>query len=114
MDAGEFITGYLPQAPANSLVYLDPPYYDKGPGLYTNFYKNEDHKALAELIKTNINQPWILTYDDVDEIARLYEEYHQTKYFLNYSVNSKYKGKEILVYSNNIIPLISDNLEQCI
>ncbi|MFZ5352782.1 MAG: DNA adenine methylase [Bacillota bacterium] len=114
LDASEFIKSVLLHAPENSLVYLDPPYYKKGPGLYTNFYNDEDHKNLAESIKEYIRQPWILTYDSVEEISVLYEGYHQTEYFLNYSVSNKYKGKEILVYSNNIIPIVSSNLEQCI
>lgn len=114
MDAELFIKDYLPNAPTNSFIYLDPPYYKNGPGLYTNFYKDKDHENLAKAIKEYIRQPWILTYDNVEEIAQLYSEYHKMVYLLNYSVNNKYKGQEILVYSDDIIPIVSTNLRQCI
>lgn len=114
LDAGKFIKEILPSAPQKSFIYLDPPYYKKGPGLYTNFYQDEDHRDLADLIKNNIKHPWILTYDNVKEISTLYEEYYKTVYYLNYSVNNKYKGQEILVYSDIIIPIVSNSIEQCI
>jgi DNA adenine methylase len=111
MDAGDFICNNLNLIPNKALIYLDPPYYKKGPGLYTNFYNETDHKALSDLVKQNIKQPWIMTYDNVKEVSLLYKDYRQTKYFLNYSANNKYKGQEILIYSNNIIPLVSPNLK---
>lgn len=49
--------------PAHSLVNIDPPYFAKGPELYTSFYRKEDHATLAEAVRA-IKRPWILTYDD--------------------------------------------------
>ena len=114
MDAADLIENVLTTMPNKALVYLDPPYYKKGPGLYTNFYNNEDHTKLAKLVRENIRQPWIMTYDSVEEISELYSEYRQTRYFLNYSVSNKYKGQEILIYSDNLNPVVSMNLNQCI
>ena len=33
--------------PPNTLVYLDPPYYIKGKGLYMNYYNDQDHQDIA-------------------------------------------------------------------
>ncbi|WHH58268.1 DNA adenine methylase [Petroclostridium sp. X23] len=112
MDACNFITDYLPHVSKYALVYLDPPYYTKGPGLYTNFYKDKDHRELARLIRKTLRQPWIVTYDNVEEISQLYSGYYQTKYSLNYSVNNKYKGQEILICGDNLIPVVSPNLRR--
>lgn len=114
MDASEFIKNVLPKVSNYSLVYLDPPYYQKGPGLYTNFYNKEDHKYLSDSIKNHVKQPWIVTYDNVKEISNLYRNYRQSKYYLNYSANKSYTGQEILIYSDNIIPVVSPNLKYVI
>ena len=59
-----------------TFVYIDPPYYKKGPGLYTNFYNHEDHLSLSEIIKNSMkDKKWILTYDLSDEIFRMYQDY---------------------------------------
>ena len=49
------------------MVNIDPPYYAKGPELYTSFYQPEDHVNLARAVRS-IKQPWMVTYDDVPEI----------------------------------------------
>lgn len=33
-----------------SFIFFGPPYYSKGPGLYTNFYSHGDHVNLANAI----------------------------------------------------------------
>lgn len=53
------------------LVYLDPPYYQKGPVLYLNHFSHEDHKALRDSI-LNCSFPWVLSYDNHQEIVHLY------------------------------------------
>ena len=42
MDAEKFIRLNISKT-KNSFTFFDPPYYAKGPGLYTNFYNHEDH-----------------------------------------------------------------------
>jgi DNA adenine methylase len=59
--------------PAKSLVYLDPPYYVKGAGLYRNFYKHEDHFRIAKLLGSDrFRRPWVVSYDNADEIKEMY------------------------------------------
>lgn len=90
----------------NIFIFLDPPYFEKGPGLYTNFYTEEDHKKLAHQV-SNLNHNWIVTYDNVDKIKEIYREYNLffNEYSLRYSAQKKYKGTEIMFYSNNLIPI---------
>lgn len=101
LDAAKFITEILPPMPKNTLVYLDPPYYNKGPELYENHYEKEDHSTLASLIK-NIHVPWIVSYDYTPEICELYRGYHQVVYSLSYSAARRYKGSEVMIFCKDI------------
>jgi len=102
MDAEDFIQNYIPNLPQNSLVYLDPPYYEKGSQLYLNAYKKEDHARLAKNIQHKITQKWILSYDGVPDIINLYLERRQFLYNLQYTAATVYKGKEIFVFCDNL------------
>ena len=87
----------------DSLTFFDPPYYQKGPGLYTNFYSHEDHVNLSKTIKKHMdNKNWIITYDIHDEIKNIYDEYDYKKYYLNYSITNPSKGQEYMFFSKNI------------
>ena len=87
----------------NSLTFLDPPYYKRGPELYVNFYDYQNHINLANTIKkTLLNKKWILTYDNSYEINELYKEFNKIEYYLNYSVGKKTTGIEYMFFSNEI------------
>lgn len=102
LDAEEFIKNVLSNK-TKTLTFFDPPYYDKGPDLYTNFYVNEDHQQLAKTIKATMSENyWILTYDLADQIKDIYSDYRQTKYYLNYSIAKPSKGQEFMFFSNKI------------
>jgi len=102
LDAKDFIRkGIIKNR--KSLTFFDPPYYNKGPDLYTNFYTHEDHKDLADIIKNTMSDNiWIMTYDIHDEIEKLYKEYNYIKYSLNYSVALPTKGQEYMFFSDTI------------
>lgn len=87
--------------PTRSLVYADPPYYKKGPGLYMSFYRHDDHLRLATAIQ-RLKRPWMVTYDDV---AAIREAYCRRKIYLfdvKYTLNDKRKGTEIMVLSDRL------------
>jgi len=72
------------------LIYFDPPYYQKGPGLYLNHFNHEDHKLLRDgILKCQF--PWVLSYDNHDEILNLYE------------------GKDCSLYRNRLRHTIAGN-----
>ncbi|MGX3067604.1 DNA adenine methylase [Ursidibacter arcticus] len=88
--------------PSHSFIYLDPPYYEKGQGLYRNFYCHQDHLAIQEKL-ANIEIPWVVSYDNHPSIKEIYQQYRQNEYTLNYSANKKMKATEIVIYSDNLI-----------
>ena len=95
-DALGYIKSTVRKLPAHSLVNIDPPYFAKGPELYTSFYKKEDHATLARAVRA-IERPWILTYDDEPEIAALYAGLPGTRLGLTYYAQVKRRGTELLV-----------------
>lgn len=99
-DIRSFITSVIPKYENNSFVYLDPPYYNKGQQLYKNFLTHDDHAQIANLIFENIRCPWIVSYDNVEDIARLYENYHTRQFEVNYSAANTGKSSELLIFSN--------------
>lgn len=102
MDAGDLIRKVIPQSPSNTLCYFDPPYYNKGRDLYENYYEDKDHEELSILIKNSIENNWIVTYDNTQEIIDLYKECRHHIYSLSYSAATRYRGSEIMIYSNDL------------
>jgi DNA adenine methylase len=89
--------------PAKSLVYLDPPYYVKGAGLYRNFYKHEDHSRIAKLLGSDrFRRPWIVSYDNVAEIQQMYAFVKPYAYGLNYTAQRHYTGSEVMFFSRRL------------
>ncbi|HKI50486.1 MAG TPA: DNA adenine methylase [Geothermobacteraceae bacterium] len=102
LDAANLITSVIPQLPPKTLVYLDPPYYVKGHGLYESHYLHEDHAEIAKLITTEIPQKWIVSYDNVPQISGLYHAHRQITYSLSYSAADRYKGSELMVFCDEL------------
>lgn len=102
LDAKQFLDVLVPELPVKSLIYLDPPYYVKGAGLYRNFYSHEDHVQIAEAL-SQVDKPWIVSYDNVPEIKGIYSDYRQDEYFLSYTAQLKKKGSEVMIYGPGII-----------
>jgi len=97
--------------PKKSLIYLDPPYYIKGKGLYRNYYEHDDHVAIAKKIQQkNFKWPWVVSYDNTEEICAMYQLSRSLSYGLNYSAQKRYVGNEVMFFSqylnipNEIIP----------
>ncbi|NFM30700.1 DNA adenine methylase [Clostridium botulinum] len=102
LDTEKLIDDVIMNLNKKSFIFFDPPYYKKGSSLYTNFYKHEDHLALANKIKNIKYHSWIVTYDNVKEIRDMYKEKRMETYQLNYYAQKKYKGDEVIFYSNTL------------
>lgn len=104
LDAIDFLSTTIPSlAESPLLIYLDPPYFIKGKGLYMNHYSSEDHKKIAKYVKElDNNIPWIMSYDKVAFIENLYREFRITPFELIYSASNSGRGSEIMIFSNNI------------
>ena len=103
MDAESYINEYLPKLPANCLIYLDPPYYNKAKALYLNAYNKHDHARLAQTIQNKIRHNWVLSYDGVPQIIELYSNRRHFLYDLQYSAAKSYKGQEIFIFCDQLI-----------
>lgn len=96
LDAKIFLQDHVSGLPKKTLVNLDPPYYVKGSKLYKNSYKHEDHAKIGQVVP-ELKQYWIVTYDNEEPIRKIYSTYNPIPFKLNYSLNRKYKGREILI-----------------
>lgn len=101
LDALDFLSLCEGSLPENAVYFIDPPYYAKGSSLYTNFYKPDDHAKLAAKVLA-LGCPWVVTYDDVPEIRRLYRDRRQFNFGINYSLHEKRIGSELLVVSKGL------------
>lgn len=100
-DAKEFID--MIKQREKTFFFIDPPYFNKGKDLYTNFFNEKDHIELAAFIKNKLSkQPLLISYDKCPQIENLYKGYNTKIMLLNYSVQNKKKGEE-LFFSNNLI-----------
>lgn len=86
-----------------AFVFFDPPYYSKGPGLYTNFYTHGDHVNLANAIVQRLkNRRWIVTYDNVNAIKAMYSKMPGFEFELQYSLQRKRHSSEVMFFSKNM------------
>ena len=100
-DALGFIEETRARLPKSTFFCVDPPYFSKGQGLYTSSYTPEEHGSLAKSIRA-LENPWIVTYDDVSAISALYRDRRQYQFDINYSVETKRRGTELLIASKGL------------
>lgn len=104
-DAHDLLSRADDFLPVKSMIYLDPPYYVKGRGLYRNFYAHDDHLAIAKLLQSKkFKFPWIVSYDAAAEICDMYKLSKGLTYGLNYTAQTRYVGSEVMFFSRKITP----------
>lgn len=87
---------------ANTFVYADPPYFEKAGSLYLNKFTTEDHANLANVLNGLPDSPWLLTYDNVPQVADLYQSRRRRTFELSYSAHHVRRATEIAVLSDCI------------
>lgn len=102
LDAEAFLQNEVAALPVTTFMYLDPPYYVKGEGLYENFYQDEDHARIANLVH-RLRTPWIVSYDYHPRLMELYAEFENMIYQLSYSAQDRYKGSEVIFFSPKLV-----------
>lgn len=85
----------------NCILYLDPPYYEKGYQLYKNHYKPSDHEKVSALVK-ELNCYWVVSYDNVKPIVTLYKNIKKRVFNISYSAGKNRSGKEVMFFSKNL------------
>lgn len=83
----------------DAFIYADPPYFEKAGSLYRNAFQDSDHRALSDCLKGVQRAKWILTYDNVPQVAELYSDLRRRLFALNYSLHRVMKASEIMVFS---------------
>ncbi|WP_281336325.1 DNA adenine methylase [Flavobacterium eburneipallidum] len=83
----------------NIVFYFDPPYYLKASSLYMNHYQDDSHLNVSEKIKNIKNIKWIVSYDNVPEIRKLYFDCNKKEYSFNHTAYNSRIGQEILFFS---------------
>ncbi|MGC3020337.1 DNA adenine methylase [Brevibacterium sp. FAM 24630] len=86
----------------DAFIYADPPYFEKAGSLYLNAFRDSDHRALAGCLKDVQRAKWILTYDNVPQVAELYSDLRRRLFALNYSAHRVMKASEIMVFSSDL------------
>jgi DNA adenine methylase len=98
VDAAEYLQSRVPTLPENAFLYLDPPYYVKGDGLYQNSYLHQDHHEIARIV-AGLQRPWVVSYDAAPEIMEMYQPLQPMHYGLKYSAADRYAGSEVMFFS---------------
>lgn len=103
MDAVDFLKSQAPKWKNNTLVYIDPPYFEKGRYLYYDAYRKSDHQVVSEAISKLSGVKWVVSYDDVLPIHNLYENRSWLQYSLNYSARNRIRGREAMFFSDGLV-----------
>lgn len=102
IETKELLQDIFSEQQKNNFIFLDPPYYKQGENLYLSFYKDSDHVELQEILTKNNNSNWFLTYDNCFRINELYKNFRKSYLPMSYTLQSKRKSKEIMVFSDNL------------
>lgn len=102
MDAVDFLSTQSKHWEKKTLVYIDPPYFEKGRYLYHDAYSPSDHTTVADAVLRLNGLNWVVSYDDVRPIHDLYEGSSWLQYTLNYSARNTVKGREAMFFSKGL------------
>ena len=94
LDAEEFIDDRMSNS--ELFAYLDPPYVQKGPGLYRSSFDEEKHRSLARKVG-GAKSKWVVTYDADRLIDDIYGGYERGDLEISYTANMKTVGKEKII-----------------
>lgn len=103
LDAERFFSHSVEKFPSKTLIYCDPPYFEKADRLYLNHYRPDDHKRISETIQNLKNVKWMVSYDGVDEILSYYKLRRKFLYELQYNAARAYKGNEVFIFSDDLV-----------
>lgn len=87
-----------------TFVYIDPPYYKEGANLYRCYYTHEQHMLLSKFILSK-TYPWLISYDNAEEIRKMYKQLSPLTIHMDYSVHTSRNAEELLISNIKIPPM---------
>jgi len=103
LDALKFLKTNKDKWPRKTLIYLDPPYYQKGRDLYYDYYQPNDHEQISQFLTHEIaNRRWVVSYDNVRPIRQLYRGRQRLVYEIGYSAREHRAGSEVMFFSDGM------------
>lgn len=113
-DALALLRYGLPRWTSKTLIYLDPPYYERGKELYYDYYRTKDHADLAAFIRADMeDRAWILSYDNVAFVRKIYSGFRNVVYNVGYTAGGVRVGKEVMFFSPRlVIPALVGPIKQ--
>lgn len=103
LDAVEFIEANATRFQKDTLLYIDPPYFEKGRYLHHDAYAADDHATVAAAVTAMENMTWVVSCDDVQPIHTHYAKSPWLQYTLNDSARNVEKGREVMFFSRHLI-----------
>ena len=94
LDAEDFIDDRM--GDSELFAYLDPPYVQKGPGLYRSAFDEAKHRSLARKVG-DARSKWVVTYDADKLIDDIYGDYKRGDLEISYPANVKTIGREKII-----------------
>lgn len=92
----------------NTLVYFDPPYYNKASTLYLNHYNPLDHQQVRDGIRA-LPYSWVVSYDNTPEINGLYADFFSKQFEFKHTAFEAREGKEVMFFSEYLaLPDLND------
>lgn len=107
-DVNSLIANQVRHYGSRAFAYFDPPYYKRGSVLYQNSFTDRLHKKLFCNICENVKSPWVVSYDDVLEIRKIYQGVSCRTFSLNYSLANNGSGREIMFFSEGLKPTMME------
>ena len=102
-DAYDLIAENRRKWAKDAFIYLDPPYYSKGKHLYYDFYQDDDHAAIAEILSELDDNAWVVSYDNHVRIRELFAGYQSVTYDIGYSAREHKVGSEVMFFSPSLV-----------
>ncbi len=72
--------------------------------MYRCYYTHEQHMLLSKFILSK-TYPWLISYDNAEEIRKMYKQLSPLTIHMDYSVHTSRNAEELLISNIKIPPM---------